>query len=74
MITNTAESNCSVTLGGIFILKFKIFLCVFVADTADYLAKGFTVIGIFTVFDPCADKITEYSAEIFVSRIGNKAT
>ena len=60
-------------IGGLFSER-EILPCVLVANAAHDTFKTCPVIGIFTVFDPLADEVTENPAEIFVAGIRNKGT
>ena len=56
----------------LYFLEIKVAFCVFVANAADNFFKSLEVRRIFAILYPAADKVTEYAAEIFVTRVGNE--
>ena len=54
--------------------KLKIILCIFVANSDYDASEGFHILWIFSVVNPGADKVTEYSSEVFVAGIGDEAS
>ena len=54
-------------------LYMKIPLCVGIADVFNNGAQCGFVMGVFPVFDPTADQITEDAAEVFMPGVAEKA-
>ena len=55
-------------------LKTKIFFRIVIANAFDNFFKLYIIFGVFTLFYPFTEKITEYSSEIFMPCIRNKTS
>ena len=52
----------------------KIAFCVIIADSRNNVLEGFGIVGVKSVFHPTADKIAEYTTEVFVTGVGDEAS